>query len=77
MRGYVRCERCDWSRIYARFSVARIPTFCPACGRRVVRERDPKPDSVAVARWRAVADQLAHREAQPPDQQAGGPRPAP
>ena len=59
MRGYLRCERCDWSRVYARFSVARLPQFCPACGRRVVRERQPSPDSRAIAHWHAVADKLA------------------
>jgi hypothetical protein len=58
MRGYVRCERCDWSRVYARLSIARLPMFCPACGRRVIRERDPKPDSAAIAHWHAVAEQL-------------------
>ena len=58
MRGYLRCERCDWSRVYARYSVARFPQFCPACGRRVVREREPKPDSHALEHWRQVADQL-------------------
>ena len=45
VRGFVRCERCDWSRIYSRLSVARIPVFCPACGSRVLRERTPAPDS--------------------------------
>ena len=58
MRGYVRCERCNWSRIYSRLSVARLPTFCPACGRRVVRERDPGRDSPAIAHWAAIAQQL-------------------
>ena len=62
MRGYVRCERCEWSRIYARFSVARIPQFCPSCGRRVVRERNPSEDSRAIAHWHAVADRLAPPE---------------
>jgi DNA-directed RNA polymerase subunit RPC12/RpoP len=68
MRGYVRCERCDWSRIYATFSVARIPMFCPACGRRVVREREPTPNSHAIARWKAVADQLGHHPREQPPQ---------
>ena len=68
MRGYVRCERCDWSRTYARFSIARLPTYCPACGRRVIREREPSADSQAIAHWRAVADQLSPRE----DQQRPG-----
>jgi hypothetical protein len=69
MRGYVRCGRCDWSRIYARFSVARIPQFCPACGHRVVRERNPTPDSPTIAHWHAVADQLA---AKPPGDEPRG-----
>jgi hypothetical protein len=58
MRGYLSCERCNWSRIYARFSVARLPQFCPACGRRVIRERNPTEDSPAVKHWHAVAEQL-------------------
>jgi hypothetical protein len=58
MRGYARCERCDWARIYATFSVARIPIHCPACGRRVVRERQPSPDSPVIAHWRSVASGL-------------------
>jgi hypothetical protein len=66
VRGFVRCERCDWSRIYARFSVARIPVFCPACGSRVQRERTPHPDSPMIVRWRNVADQLAPKR--PPEQ---------
>jgi hypothetical protein len=66
MRGYLSCERCDWSRIYARFSVARLPQFCPQCGRRVVRERNPTPDSPAVAQWRAVADDLTRQPPSPP-----------
>lgn len=65
MRGYVRCERCEWSRIYARFSVARIPQFCPSCGRRVVRERNPSTDSAAIAHWHAVADRLAPKPDDP------------
>jgi hypothetical protein len=66
MRGYVRCERCDWSRIYAKLSVARIPMYCPACGRRVVRERDPSATSPVVKHWRAVADDLvSRRDARP------------
>jgi hypothetical protein len=65
MRGYVRCERCDWVGIYARFSIARIPAFCPACGRRVVRERSPSPESPAVVRWRSVADQLDSKHPPP------------
>ena len=63
MRGFVRCERCEWSRIYGRLSVARLPTFCPACGRRVVRERNPSEDSPAVAHWHAIADQLSGGQA--------------
>ncbi len=59
MRGYVSCERCGWSRIYTRLSVGRIPTFCPACGRRVVREREPSAESPTVVHWRAIVDQLA------------------
>jgi hypothetical protein len=66
MRGYVRCERCDWVGIYARFSIARIPAFCPACGRRVVRERSPSPESPAMTRWRSVADQLDPKHPPPP-----------
>jgi hypothetical protein len=58
MRGYVSCQRCDWSRIYSRLSVVRLPTFCPACGHRVIRERNPTPESPAIAHWRAVADRL-------------------
>ncbi|MEA2423554.1 MAG: hypothetical protein QOF55_2653 [Thermoleophilaceae bacterium] len=66
MRGYIRCERCDWSRVYARFSVARLPQFCPACGRRVVRERTPSEHSHAITHWRAVADELKPQQPQPP-----------
>jgi hypothetical protein len=62
MRGYLRCERCAWARVYARFSVARLPQFCPACGRRVIRERDPAPESQTVAHWRAVADDLLRHD---------------
>ncbi|MEA2467096.1 MAG: hypothetical protein QOJ57_1222 [Thermoleophilaceae bacterium] len=58
MRGYLSCQRCGWSRIYARVSIARLPQFCPQCGRRVVRERNPSESSPAVAHWRAVADDL-------------------
>jgi hypothetical protein len=58
MRGYLACERCGWSRIYARFSVARLPQFCPQCGRRVIRERNPTDASPTVAHWRAVAAEL-------------------
>jgi uncharacterized paraquat-inducible protein A len=58
VRGHVRCERCDWARFYARFSVARIPAYCPACGRRVIRERNPSVDSPALSHWHAVAEQL-------------------
>jgi hypothetical protein len=65
MRGYLSCERCDWSRVYARFSVARLPQFCPQCGRRVIRHRDPSADSPGIAHWHAVADQLA-RDQPPP-----------
>ena len=61
MRGYATCERCDWSRIYATFSIARIPIYCPACGRRVIRERHPTADSPGMAHWRSVADQLDGR----------------
>jgi uncharacterized protein (DUF983 family) len=68
MRGYLRCERCDWSRIYARFSVARLPQFCPACGRRVVRERNPTKDSPTVAHWRAVSEKLT--SGQPPQDES-------
>jgi DNA-directed RNA polymerase subunit RPC12/RpoP len=71
MRGYVRCERCDWSRIYATFSVARIPIHCPACGRRVVRERTPTETSPVITQWRAVADRLAPPPGQPPSPPAG------
>jgi hypothetical protein len=59
MRGYLSCPRCQWSRIYARYSVARLPSFCPACGARVVRERNPTEQSPAVAHWHAIADQLS------------------
>jgi hypothetical protein len=59
MRGYLSCERCEWSRIYARFSVARLPQFCPQCGRRVIRERNPTEKSHAMAHWRRVAAELA------------------
>jgi hypothetical protein len=62
MRGYVYCERCTWSRVYARLSVARVPLFCPACGHRVTRERNPTEKSPMVAQWHAVADQLAQGE---------------
>ena len=65
MRGYVRCERCEWSRIYARFSIARMPTFCPACGRRVVRERNPKRHSPTIEHWHAIAEQLGSDEQRP------------
>jgi hypothetical protein len=58
MRGYVRCERCDWSRIYSAVAIARIPTYCPACGRRVIRERNPSSHSPVIAHWRSVADAL-------------------
>ena len=69
MRGYVRCERCEWSRIYARWSLARLPTYCPACGRRVVRERNPSPDAPAITHWHAIADQLEGEH--PPGTQEG------
>jgi hypothetical protein len=62
MRGYVYCERCTWSRVYARLSVARVPLFCPACGHRVTRERNPTEHSPVVAHWHAVAEQLAPAE---------------
>jgi hypothetical protein len=62
MRGYLSCERCGWSRIYARLSIARLPQFCPQCGRRVIRERNPTQDSPTVAHWRAVADELTKPE---------------
>ena len=68
MRGYVRCERCEWSRVYATFSVARIPVFCPMCGRRVVRERQPSADSQAIAHWRTVANQLSSHSGRTPRQ---------
>ncbi len=58
MRGLVRCERCDWSRIYARLSIARIPLYCPACGKRVIRERKPTSASPMIAHWRSVAGEL-------------------
>jgi hypothetical protein len=51
--------------VYARFSIARIPSFCPACGRRVVRERSPSPDSPAIHRWRHVAHQLEPKQPPP------------
>jgi hypothetical protein len=73
MRGYVRCERCDWSRIYSRFSIAPLPTFCPACGRRVVRERNPTAQSPTVAHWAAIAQRL--RSERPPGE--GKPPPQP
>ncbi len=69
MRGYVRCERCDWSRIYARFSIARIPMYCPACGRRVVRERMPTLASPVIAQWRSVAGELAARGSRTADRE--------
>jgi hypothetical protein len=69
MRGYLSCERCGWSRIYARMSIARLPQFCPQCGRRVVRERNPSADSPTVAQWRAVADALTKER--PPRQPHG------
>jgi hypothetical protein len=65
MRGYLTCERCDWARIYTRFSVARLPQFCPACGHRVTRERNPTESSHGLAHWRAVADRLAPEQAPP------------
>ena len=75
MRGYLRCERCDWSRIYARFSVARLPQYCPACGRRVVREREPQKDTPAIARWQAIADQLGSQRRQPSKPDPSPPKP--
>jgi hypothetical protein len=69
MRGYVSCERCGWSRIYARFSVARLPQFCPQCGRRVVRERNPGPDSPGIVQWRHVAEDLTRESPPPPGAQ--------
>lgn len=59
MSGYIRCGRCSWSRIYARYSIVRIPHYCPACGARVERERNLRPDSPGLQSWRAVADRLA------------------
>ena len=59
MRGFLRCERCEWSRIYTRLYFGRLPTFCPACGRRVVRERNPTESSPAIEYWHAVADELS------------------
>ena len=59
MRGFLRCERCEWSRIYTRLYIGRLPTFCPACGRRVVRERNLTDVSPTIAHWHAVADELA------------------
>jgi len=67
VRGYVRCERCDWSRIYATFSIARIPMYCPACGRRVIREREPTATSPVITHWRAIADHLTSRDSARPD----------
>ena len=71
MRGYVRCERCDWSRIYTRLSVARMPTFCPACGRRVVRERNPTSQSRTIAHWRAIADEIRSKQPSRADERPG------
>ena len=71
MRGYVRCERCDWSRIYTRLAIGRVPTFCPACGRRVVRERNPAPDSPTITHWQAIADQLSRERGAGPEQRTG------
>jgi hypothetical protein len=68
MRGYVRCQRCDWSRIYARFSIGRIPLYCPACGRRVIRERTPGLASPVIVHWRSVADELGSESAGPGNQ---------
>ena len=59
MRGFLRCERCEWSRTFARFGPARMTQFCPACGHRVVRERQPSEESRAVAYWRTIAGQLS------------------
>jgi DNA-directed RNA polymerase subunit RPC12/RpoP len=73
MRGYLACERCGWSRIYARFSVARLPQFCPQCGRRVIRERNPTEASPTVAQWRAVAAELT-KEPPPPHSHSHSPR---
>jgi hypothetical protein len=73
MRGYVRCERCDWSRIYTRLSVARVATFCPACGRRVVRERNPTSESRTIVHWRAIAEQLSSDRRASADQRASDP----
>jgi hypothetical protein len=70
MRGYVRCERCEWSRIYTRLSVGRLPTYCPACGRRVVREREPSQQSPTIAHWAMIAEQLGSER--PPGR--GGPQ---
>jgi hypothetical protein len=42
--------------------------YCPACGRRVMRERNPTGASPVIAHWRAVADQLTARAAPPSDQ---------
>jgi hypothetical protein len=72
VRGFLRCERCEWSRIYSRLSMGRLPAFCPACGRRVVRERNPTDNSPAIAHWRAVADELSPP---PPSDQPRSPPP--
>jgi hypothetical protein len=69
MRGYLTCERCDWSRIYTRFSVARLPQFCPACGHRVTRERNPTAESRGLAHWRDVAEQLQPKQHPAGDEQ--------
>ena len=60
---------------YAKFSVARIPVYCPACGRRVVRERNPTVTSPVIAHWRAVADQLTPRAVPPPERGPEQPHP--
>jgi hypothetical protein len=55
--------------VYARFSVARLPQFCPQCGRRVIRHRDPNEDSPGMAHWHAVAEQLTRDQPGPEHKQ--------
>jgi DNA-directed RNA polymerase subunit RPC12/RpoP len=72
VRGYLSCERCGWARIYARFSVARLPQYCPQCGHRVMRERHPTAESPALAPWHAVAQKLSADQHPPPRQPPPG-----
>jgi hypothetical protein len=67
VRGFLRCERCEWSRIYTRLYVGRLPTYCPACGRRVIRERNPTDSSPAVTHWHAIADELTSEQRRRPE----------